>query len=198
MLRLTRSIASLNTMSMTLRPMYECMRKVSSQQQQHEMHEDEELPKQEMDDFTREFLDKRIKITQFQRLLLAAGSSVTALLDPARQDMIACLGETTGEDSLKKMLKVMQSTAEGQEILSQKPRINTKTVDLNELQNLPEDTFGFQYFKFLEVNVSFIFTHSIEMHIIFFIYFLFRNNSKLRRTHDLMYVLWMIHSWPTL
>lgn len=154
MLRVTRSTLSLNTFNITFRPIYECIKKLSTQQKMQDDDEDmAESPKQEMDDFTREFLDKRIKITEFQRILLAAGSSITALLDPTRQDMIACLGETTGEESLRRMLKIMQSNAEGQEILSQKPRINTQTVNLETLKSLPNDSFGYQYFKFLDDNV---------------------------------------------
>lgn len=38
----------------------------------------------EMDDFTREFLSKRIQLTELQRFILGAGSSVAALLNPRR------------------------------------------------------------------------------------------------------------------
>lgn len=156
MLRLSRSIVvSLKTATGSVnRPIYECMRKITTQQEEINDEHDADTPQQEMDDFTQEFLDKRIKITEFQRLLLAAGSSIAALFDPRRHDMIACLGETTGEDALRRTLKIMQSTDEGQEILAQKPRINTKTVDLDELKKLPNDTFGHQYYKFLDDNVN--------------------------------------------
>lgn len=68
--------------------------------------------------------------------------------------MIACLGETTGHSSLSKNLELMRESEEGQQILRDKPRINTKTVDLNALRNLPETTFGHIYVKFLDDNVS--------------------------------------------
>jgi ubiquinone biosynthesis protein COQ4 len=93
-------------------------------------------------------------VSDFQRILLTAGSSIAALLDPRRHDMIACLGETTGEDALRKVLQVMRESTEGQEILKQKPRINTSTVNLNELKDLSPDTFGHHYYKFLDDNVS--------------------------------------------
>ncbi|CAO1316170.1 unnamed protein product [Diamesa tonsa] len=94
----------------------------------------------------------QIKVSDFQKVLLSAGSSIAALLDPRRQDMIACLGETTGEKALEKILDQMKQTEEGRSILKEKPRINTKTVNLAELKQLPEDTFGYHYYKFLEDN----------------------------------------------
>lgn len=123
---------------------------------QHEINEKHEDSQEDevLDTFTKEFLGNKIKITDFQRLLLTAGSSVAALLDPRRQDMIACLGETTGEEALLKVLQVMKASEEGREILHRKPRINTRTVDMNELKAMPHDTMGYHYYKFLEDNVS--------------------------------------------
>jgi len=113
----------------------------------------EMVPKDE-DQFTKEFQENQIKISGFQKTILAAGSSIAALLDPRRHDMIACLGETTGKDALIKILNTMKSTDEGVQILEEKPRINTKTVDLTQLEKLPPDTLGFHYFDFLKQNVS--------------------------------------------
>jgi ubiquinone biosynthesis protein COQ4 len=68
--------------------------------------------------------------------------------------MIACLGETTGVTALQRILEHMENSPEGVEILSEKPRINTKTVDLEKLRQLPENTFGRKYWEFLDKNVS--------------------------------------------
>lgn len=108
---------------------------------------------QRNDDFTEEFLANRIQLSTIQKLVLSAGSSVAAILDPKRGDMIACLGETTGEDALLKLLRLMRSSEEGLEILSEKPRINSKTVHLDALASLPDDTFGNLYYQFLKENV---------------------------------------------
>lgn len=122
---------------------------------QQELNEKEtEMQDENLDSFTKEFLGNKIRMTDFQRILLTAGSSIAALLDPRRQDMIACLGETTGEEALHKIIQVMRASGEGQEILRVKPRINTRTVNLSELKELPPDTFGHHYYKFLEDNVS--------------------------------------------
>lgn len=68
--------------------------------------------------------------------------------------MIACLGETTGIKSLQRTLNMMKGSEEGTQILLEKPRINTSTIDIDALGCLPIDTFGFYYHKFLEDNVS--------------------------------------------
>uniref|UniRef100_A0A0A1XAG6 Ubiquinone biosynthesis protein COQ4 homolog, mitochondrial n=1 Tax=Zeugodacus cucurbitae TaxID=28588 RepID=A0A0A1XAG6_ZEUCU len=105
-----------------------------------------------LDEFTKEFLQNRIEMSPFQKILLGAGSSIAALIDPRRHDMIAALGETTGEAALRNILQTMSATAEGQRILKQKPRINTHTVDMDHLRSLGENTLGRVYVKFLDDN----------------------------------------------
>lgn len=67
--------------------------------------------------------------------------------------MIACLGETTGVDSLNNILNAMRKSEEATQILIEKPRINSATVDLDALKRLPEDSLGYCYRKFLDDNV---------------------------------------------
>lgn len=69
-------------------------------------------------------------------------------------DMIACLGETTGMKALQRTLDMMKASDEGTQILLDKPRINTTTVDIDALGCMPIDTLGFYYKKFLDDNVS--------------------------------------------
>lgn len=142
---------------------------------QYNTAENEELTHEHFDEFTREFMRNRIEMTPFQKLLLSAGSSIAALWDPRRfvftcahgrkkeytfllfllnrHDMIACLGETTGEQALQNILHKMKATEEGQRILQHKPRINTRSVDIERLRKLPENTFGRAYISFLDFNV---------------------------------------------
>lgn len=68
--------------------------------------------------------------------------------------MIACLGETTGESALQNILTTMQNDEEGRQILAEKPRINTKTVNLEKLRQMPSNTLGYTYAKFLDDNVG--------------------------------------------
>lgn len=74
----------------------------------------------------------------------------------SRHDMIACLGETTGGPALESIRQQMRNCEEGRQILADKPRINTRTVDMDALRKLPENTFGFHYVAFLEKHVSII------------------------------------------
>lgn len=48
----------------------------------------------------------------------------------------------------------MLSSEEGKLILHDKPRINSKTIDLKALKELPPGTLGHAYIKFLSDNVS--------------------------------------------
>lgn len=99
------------------------------------------------------FAKKHVALTPLQRSVLTAGSAVISLTNPFRGDMIACLGETTGEKALLHCLRQLQATPEGQRILDQKPRIHSTTVDLLALKNFPDGTVGKTYSDFLEVNV---------------------------------------------
>lgn len=69
-------------------------------------------------------------------------------------DALGVFGETSGGLALQKMHEKMLSSAEGQSVLSDKPRINTKTVNLDHLRGLPPNSLGRAYVKFLEDNVS--------------------------------------------
>ncbi|XP_055376765.1 ubiquinone biosynthesis protein COQ4 homolog, mitochondrial [Condylostylus longicornis] len=117
-----------------------------------ENNENSEDIHKEDDLFAKEFLKRQIKLSSTQKYILSFGSSLAALIDPTRHDMIACLGETTGVSALQTIYENMNSSTEGKLILIDKPRINTKTVNLSELKNLAENTFGRNYIKFLDDN----------------------------------------------
>jgi ubiquinone biosynthesis protein COQ4 len=72
-------------------------------------------------------------------------------------DALGVFGETSGGLALQKMHEKMLSSAEGQSVLRDKPRINTKTVNLDHLRGLAPNSFGRAYVKFLEDNVNQIF-----------------------------------------
>ncbi|RWS12513.1 hypothetical protein B4U79_04024 [Dinothrombium tinctorium] len=117
---------------------------------------------------------RHIPTTTTQKLLLAIGSSATALIDPLRDginsiqiaamfalfsfqniqtiDMVAVSGEVLGGNALRKMYRQMRSSEEGRRVLIDKPIINTKVVDLNELSRLPKGTFGAEYVRFMTEN----------------------------------------------
>lgn len=93
-----------------------------------------------------------IPTSTFQRTLLSCGSAAIALLNPHRGDMIACLGEVTGEKALQFMQGKMHETSEGNEILKDQPRINSKTISFEKLSQLPENTLGRVYADFMRDN----------------------------------------------
>lgn len=102
--------------------------------------------------FQEEFQKNHIETNVFQKSFLAVGSALTSILNPYRGDTIACLGETTGVDAARYMIRKMLESEEGTNILQAQPRINTKTVDMKYLATLPEGTLGKLYSKFLEKN----------------------------------------------
>lgn len=102
--------------------------------------------------FEDDFHKNHVDINTFQRSILTVGSAALSILDPYRGDMIACLSETTGFNALKGMHQKMLDSTEGYEILKTRPRINTKTIDLEYLKKLPEGTLGKIYSEFLVKN----------------------------------------------
>ena len=101
----------------------------------------------------KEELEKHyIPTSLFQRALLSIGSASVALLNPHRGDMIACLGEVTGDTALKSMREKMLESEEGMEILRDMPRINSHTVCFETLSNLPDNTLGRVYADFMTDN----------------------------------------------
>lgn len=112
-----------------------------------------------------------IPLNWFESAFLAVGSGVVSLLNPRRGgargshsglslsffifsplllDMVAALGETTAGPSLPRWRDAMLTDAEGRQVLRDRPRVNTDTIDMTYLAALPENTFGFTYFRWLE------------------------------------------------
>ena len=65
-------------------------------------------------------------------------------------DMIAALGETTGAPALPRLHEQMLDSVEGRRILRERPRINSETVDMEKLSQLPQGTFGRAYMTWLD------------------------------------------------
>jgi len=64
--------------------------------------------------------------------------------------MVAAFGELTAGPVLPRLRDKMLASEEGRAILKERPRINTQTVDMAALSNLPEGTFGRAYITWLE------------------------------------------------
>lgn len=64
--------------------------------------------------------------------------------------MVAALGETTAGPALPRLRDRMLESAEGRQILKERPRVNSSTVDMKALSGLPEGTFGRAYITWLD------------------------------------------------
>ena len=107
-----------------------------------------------------------IKLNWFENAFLAVGSGLVALANPRRggawlsrlyargnssviADMVATLAETTAGPSLPRLRDIMLKSGEGRQILKERPRINTNTVDMEALDKMPEGSFGKSYVTWL-------------------------------------------------
>ena len=93
-----------------------------------------------------------IQISGIQRAILTAGSGLISIFDPKRDDMISAFGELTGQPTLPIIHKKMLADPEGFDLLRDKPTVNSRTLDLNKLANLKENSFGREYVEFLKRN----------------------------------------------
>ncbi|XP_066514268.1 ubiquinone biosynthesis protein COQ4 homolog, mitochondrial [Hoplias malabaricus] len=93
-----------------------------------------------------------IQTNPIQKALLAVGSGIAALQNPYRHDMVAVLGETTGQLALIKLRDRMRNDPEGYAILTERPRIRLSTLDLAHMYTLPEGSLGREYLRFLDTN----------------------------------------------
>ncbi|CAG0918717.1 unnamed protein product [Notodromas monacha] len=104
--------------------------------------------------------EHHIPTTLAQKALLALGTTIGGLMNPARgevprvaqcsTDFIAVNGETTGMFALRAMHKKMLDDDEGRQILMDRPRINTTHVDYDRLRKLDKSTLGATYVDFLD------------------------------------------------
>ncbi|KAL0279722.1 UNVERIFIED_CONTAM: hypothetical protein PYX00_001219 [Menopon gallinae] len=100
--------------------------------------------------FEKDFSESHINTTSFQKFLLGLGSGLMSITDPRRGDMVAVMGESTGAFAFEYIRSKMMESEEGRQILEEKPRISSASIDLKKLKNLPEGTLGKAYSNFLE------------------------------------------------
>ena len=97
-----------------------------------------------------------VPLNTFQRLFLFASSGIAAYISPRRADLVATFGEMTSQPFFARRLKKqMLSDPVGRELLREKPRITSKTLNLDYLRSLPSNTLGNEYVQWLDKeNVS--------------------------------------------
>ncbi|CAO1628060.1 unnamed protein product [Parajaminaea phylloscopi] len=91
-----------------------------------------------------------VPLFSWQKHLVTIGSSLAALANPARGEMIATLSETSGESHLPRLRDDMLDHEEGRRLLVDRPSINTKTVDMSALSTMRPGTLGNEYTKWLQ------------------------------------------------
>lgn len=91
-----------------------------------------------------------VPLNWFEAGFLAVGSAFMSLANPRRGDMVAALGDVTSGPVLPRLRDAMLESAEGRRILKDRPRVNSKTVDMNKLALLPDGTFGHAYITWLD------------------------------------------------
>lgn len=83
----------------------------------------------------------------WEQAAVAVGSAVGALINPARADFVAALGETTGGPAFHLILERMKASPEGLQILKERPRVIASQIQ--HAWDMPENTFGGAYAKFM-------------------------------------------------
>lgn len=92
-----------------------------------------------------------VPLTSIERVGLAVGSAFTSLLNPYRHDMIAACGEATAQPFFITHLKNrMLADPTGRRMLRDRPRITSKTMPLEMLRQLPDNSVGRTYAAWLD------------------------------------------------
>lgn len=92
-----------------------------------------------------------VPLTSVERVGLALGSALTSLINPYRHDMVAACGEATAQPFFISWLRNrMLTDPTGRRILRERPRITSKTLPLEMLRQLPEDSVGRTYAAWLD------------------------------------------------
>lgn len=92
-----------------------------------------------------------VPLTSIERFGLAIGSAVASLINPRRAEMIAACGEATAQPFfIRRLRDRMLADPTGRRILRDRPRITSKTMSLEKLRQLPENTVGHTYASWLD------------------------------------------------
>ena len=75
---------------------------------------------------------------------------VGAIADPHRGDLVAGLGDATGERQLQKIKRILLSTSSGRRLMTEKPLITELSLNLS-MQSFSDDSLGKKYAEFMKV-----------------------------------------------
>lgn len=92
-----------------------------------------------------------VPLYNYEKFLMFLGSSIGSFFHPEENKYIVALGESTAiEPILKKLQKTMLSDEIGRQILKEKPRITSTSLNLDYLRSLPDNTIGKNYINWLD------------------------------------------------
>ena len=92
-----------------------------------------------------------VPLNLFQQAFLFASSGIAAFVNPRRHDLIATFGEMTMQPYFAERLrKEMLSDRTGRLILREKPRITSKSINVEALRKYAPNTLGKTYVDWLD------------------------------------------------
>ncbi|MBA7493019.1 hypothetical protein ES702_03574 [subsurface metagenome] len=92
-----------------------------------------------------------VPLTTTERFGLAIGSAIASLINPRRAEMIAACGEATAQPFfIRRLRDRMLADPTGRRILRDRPRITSKTMSLEKLRQLPDNSVGRTYAEWLD------------------------------------------------
>mmetsp|Transcript_56096 Transcript_56096/g.112390 ORF Transcript_56096/g.112390 Transcript_56096/m.112390 type:complete len:239 (+) Transcript_56096:125-841(+) len=90
-----------------------------------------------------------VPTSSLEKGFLSVFSAFKALHNPHRADMVAAFGETTGHLALARLRRRMRADSVGRRILTERPLIDSNLLKRSCLADLPADSFGGAYARFL-------------------------------------------------
>lgn len=92
-----------------------------------------------------------VPLGSFEQLVMMAGSALGSYLHPERNEFIVALGESTAfTPVLRRLQRQMLSDPVGRQILKDRPRITSQSLDLDYLRLLPKNSIGNAYIQWLD------------------------------------------------
>ena len=85
-----------------------------------------------------------------QRAFLVPYFGIGAIADPRRGDLVAGLGDATGERQLLRIKTLLMESSAGRKLIREKPLITTASLKLSS-ETFPEDSLGQKYAEFMKV-----------------------------------------------
>ncbi|KAJ9124174.1 hypothetical protein QFC22_000971 [Naganishia vaughanmartiniae] len=135
-----------------------------------------------------------VPLAGWENAIAAVGSGVVGLADARRGDLVALLSETSSQQTIPRLHASLKSTAEGRQILADRPLLSSTTVDLAHLRTLRRGTLGREWVEWLHQYHLTPDTRQPVVHVDSPV--LAYTMTRYRQTHDLYHTLFTLP--PTL